>query len=171
MVAEEWFNYHLSLSFKMSGCSDEITATISMIPSNYPEVNFEKWREDTQAVIGGYSKFFNLLDPNNVPGPAIHDPHLILQMNNGQRAANEIALTRMEDYTSAMKRATTGVALSARNNQREKTVLLEQRRQLNLADGVNPPVTVMLQRLQNAFNPVSTVNASALLKKIQGYKL
>ena len=142
-----------------------------MIPSKCTDVNFERWIEDTEIVIGGLCRVFNLLDPNDVPQPAVHNAAQIGAMTSAQREANKVLLDREEDYTSGMKRATTGVALSARNNLRAKNRLLQQRRQLNLAAGVNPIVTEQLQALRNAFNPVSTTNASAKLLKIQKYKL
>ena len=130
-----------------------------MLSSTCDEIAIEEFVSDFTNHAGKYGIYHDIMDITVIPMIPVMNPQQLVQMNGAQREGEKLRHILYADHTQGMKRATADLHHAVRGNTRARNALETQRRLLNLPNGQNPHVVLMLEELRRVFNPVSLVNA------------
>ena len=123
------------------------------------ETAIEEFVNDFTNHAGKYGIYHDIMDITVIPMVPVLNPQQLAQMNGAQREGEKLRHILYADHTQGMKSATADLHQAVRGNTRARNALEAQRRLLNLPNGQNPHIVLMLQELRNVFNPISIINA------------
>jgi hypothetical protein len=151
--------------------SSEKNITKMPILSKYDsEAIIEQYIRDVKIYVGRKAVGFNLLDPEvNPPAPVPDDVYV--GMNAVQRDLQKRVEKRWRSFTESMSEVCSDLVLAVRENSEARNCLENLRTSLDLPEGEYPRVHLLLEALRTHFNPISFMNATVKLEKVQGMKL